>query len=200
MKQTLGTAKANSLHPFQNIRGGPGAAPAVQQNMNSLEINIEDPRWGKLELDTLACRTAEITLRHLAFDPEICEISVLACDASRIAALNGDYREKPTPTNVLSWPADERAADTPGARPIPPQAGPDGMVELGDIALCYDTCLSEATASELAFAAHVTHLIVHGILHLLGYDHISDLDAALMEGLEVEILGKMGLHDPYSNI
>jgi probable rRNA maturation factor len=74
------------------------------------------------------------------------------------------------------------------------------MIELGDIAISYDTCAAEAAAAAKPMQAHVTHLILHGLLHLLGYDHISDADAALMEGLEVEILGKMGHDDPYRTI
>ena len=75
--------------------------------------------------------------------------------------------------------------------------GIDGMLELGDIALAFETCAAEAAAAEKPLDAHVTHLIVHGLLHLLGYDHENDPDATLMEGLEREILGKMGYDDPY---
>ena len=86
---------------------------------------------------------------------------------------------------------------TPGGDPLPAEPGIDGLLELGDIALAYETCATEAQAAEKPLADHVTHLIVHGLLHLLGYDHENDPDALLMEGLEREILGKMGLDDPY---
>jgi probable rRNA maturation factor len=68
---------------------------------------------------------------------------------------------------------------------------------LGDIAIAYDTCAAEAATAGITMADHTTHLIVHGLLHLLGYDHERDADATLMEGLETQILGKMGLSDPY---
>ena len=68
---------------------------------------------------------------------------------------------------------------------------------MGDIAIAFDTCQREADAQGKRFDAHVSHLLVHGFLHLLGYDHISDEDAALMEGLEVEILATLGVADPY---
>lgn len=68
---------------------------------------------------------------------------------------------------------------------------------LGDIAISYDTCLREAQSAGKPMPDHVTHLIVHGVLHLLGYDHVRDRDATLMEGLETVILGKMGIADPY---
>ncbi|NNK77112.1 MAG: rRNA maturation RNase YbeY, partial [Litoreibacter sp.] len=70
-------------------------------------------------------------------------------------------------------------------------------LELGDIALAYETCAREASEQGKEFADHVTHLLVHGTLHLLGFDHINDADAARMEGLEVRILANLGLPDPY---
>ena len=72
-----------------------------------------------------------------------------------------------------------------------------GGVELGDIAISYDTCASEAAAAGKAMQDHVMHLMIHGALHLLGFDHVRDQDATLMEALEVEILEKMGIDDPY---
>jgi probable rRNA maturation factor len=98
---------------------------------------------------------------------------------------------------VLSWPAADLAADHDGGAPAAPSVDFSGSYELGDIAISYDTCAREAAAAGKALQDHVTHLIVHGLLHLLGYDHIRDLDATLMEGNETQILGKLGLDDPY---
>lgn len=167
--------------------------------MDDLSIVIEDPRWDSLGLAALAERAIRAGLTELALDPDMCEVSLLACDDARIAVLNGDFRARPTPTNVLSWPAEERAADTPGGYPQALEPGLDGLCELGDIAISFDTCERESRAADKPMAEHVTHLIVHGVLHLVGYDHETDADAALMEGLEVKILGKMGLDDPYRN-
>ena len=153
---------------------------------------IEAPAWAVLDLALLAERAAGATLVHLGHDPAAFEIAVLACDDARIAALNGDYRDKPQPTNVLSWPGEDRAAPEEGGRPLPPREP-----ELGDIAIAHETCAREAAEQTKPLAAHVTHLIVHATLHLLGYDHERDGDATLMEGLEVEILGKLGLDDTY---
>lgn len=161
----------------------------------TVDVILEDGRWSSLGLDEMAQRAALATLTHLDLDPNAFEISVLACDDARIATLNGDFRDKPDPTNVLSWPSAERAAAVEGAIPNAPDPAQES--ELGDIAIAYDTCLREAEAAGRQMADHVTHLIVHGVLHLLGYDHERDLDATLMEGLEVEILGKLGLPDPY---
>ena len=167
--------------------------------MDELALVIEDDRWRGLALDGLAEAAIRATLTDRNIDPDSCEVTVLACDDARIAVLNGDFRDKPVPTNVLSWPAADLAPVTPGDFPRLPQRGIDGLCELGDIAISFDTCDREAQAAQKPMPAHVTHLLVHGVLHLLGYDHETDADAALMEGLEVKILGKMGLDDPYRN-
>ncbi len=165
--------------------------------MEDFDVLIEDDRWDTVDLEPLAHRAAAATLGHLGVAPATAELTLLACDDKRIAALNEDFRGKPRATNVLSWPAEERGAAAPGGDPLPVSPGVDGMLELGDIALAYETCAAEAKAGDKPLADHVTHLIVHGLLHLLGYDHENDPDALLMEGLEREILGKMGLDDPY---
>lgn len=123
-------------------------------------------------------------------------VSLLACDDARIATLNADFRDRPTPTNVLSWPEEDLASDA-GAAPREPTPDPGGTISLGDIAISYDTCLREAASQGKPMAHHVTHLLVHGTLHLLGHDHIRAGDRARMEALEVKILGKMGIPDPY---
>ncbi len=197
MKQTALPAKP-SLFLVINLPGVRGQSPR-KRHMQNLDIAIEDPRWGAFDFNALALRAIQATLTRLNLDPEPAEISILACDDPRIAILNADFRDRSTPTNVLSWPSEERAAMNPGAQPIPPEAGPDGLLELGNIAISYDTCAREATAACKQITDHTTHLVIHATLHLLGYDHETEQDAALMEGLEVEILGKLGLDDPYRN-
>ncbi len=162
----------------------------------NLELTIEDGRWQGLE--PLAVRAIQAVLDHCDLDADLCEISVLACDDPRIAELNAEFREKPTPTNVLSWPAEELAPSQPGQPPLPPEPDFTGEIALGDIAISYDTCAREAAEAGKPMDDHVTHLIIHGTLHLLGYDHIHDADADLMEAVEVDILGKLGLDDPYN--
>ena len=155
------------------------------------DIVFEDDRWADMGFKTLAEAAAKATLAH-CLDDGAWEISVLACDDARISALNDDFRNKAQPTNVLSWPSEERGAFSPGGAPIPPEDP-----ELGDIAIAYDTCAREAEAAGITMAQHTTHLIVHAVLHLLGYDHERDEDATLMEGIEIEILGKLGVPNPY---
>ncbi len=167
--------------------------------MDALDIVVEDDRWHALDLERLATATCTQTLRHLGIASEGTEVTLLACGDARIAALNADFRGKPTATNVLSWPAHDLGTEVAGGHPQAPRAGIDGMRELGDIALSFDTIMAEAAAAGRPPGAHVTHLIIHGLLHLLGYDHENDPDAALMEAIEVEILGKMGHDDPYTD-
>lgn len=165
----------------------------------TIDLTIEDPAWEALELEPLAERAAEATLTHLGLDPEVCEVALLACDDARIATLNAEFRDKPTPTNVLSWPAEDLAPEDPGAAPDLPEPDFTGEIALGDIAIAYGTCAREAAEQGKTLADHTTHLIVHGLLHLLGYDHIRDPDATVMEALEVEILGRLGLDNPYND-
>ncbi|MEM8629988.1 MAG: rRNA maturation RNase YbeY [Pseudomonadota bacterium] len=158
----------------------------------TLEIVTADDRWHDLPLETIAKRASDATLDHVGLNPGGFLIALLACDDARIAELNADFRGKAKPTNVLSWPVEVR---DPALRP---KGGPpNDPEELGDIAIAYETCLSEAEAGGIDAPDHVTHLIVHAILHLLGYDHETDAQAEVMERLEVEILARMGIANPY---
>jgi probable rRNA maturation factor len=113
-------------------------------------------------------------------------VAVLLCDDARIAELNGRWRGKNQATNVLSFPAASAAGGT--VAPVP----------LGDIAVAYETMAREAAAHDKEPADHLAHLVVHGFLHLLGYDHDRRGAAELMERLERDILGRIGIADPYA--
>ncbi len=167
--------------------------------MDSLvETVIEDARWQAFGLDQAAERAARAVLAGLGLPEAGFQISVLGCDDARIAVLNADFRGKPQPTNVLSWPSEERAAEVIGAEPERPEPGaPDDPESLGDIAIAWETCAREAGEQGKPMADHVLHLMVHGVLHLLGYDHVEDEDATLMEAHEVRILAQLGVSDPY---
>ena len=115
-----------------------------------------------------------------------CEVSVRIVDAEEMQALNRDYRSKDTPTNVLSFPAGS-VAGFPGDEPEP----------IGDIVVCAGVVLAEAAAQGKAAPDHWAHMLVHGALHLLGYDHQSDAEAEAMEALERRILAAHGVDDPY---
>lgn len=163
-----------------------------------VDILIEESAWEAVGFEYLATRAIRATLEHLKVDVQTAELSVLGCNDARIAALNADFRDKPIPTNVLSWPSQDLAPQHDGQAPQTPKPDPDGTLPLGDIAIAYETCAREADDQRKLLTDHVTHLIIHGTLHLLGYDHIRDLDATLMEAIETEILGKMGYDDPYT--
>jgi probable rRNA maturation factor len=157
------------------------------------EVMVDGGNWDEAALQSLADRAVTATLEHLGIRGDR-EVAILGCDDARIAALNADFRGKPQPTNVLSWPSGERGANRDGQEPSPPA---DDEEELGDIAIAHETCLREATEFGRSFDDHVTHLLVHATLHLLGYDHTRPKDADLMETIEVEILATMGVPDPY---
>ncbi len=109
---------------------------------------------------------------------------VLSCD-DEVRLLNRTWAGKDRATNVLSFPAGDMAHE-------------DENAMLGDIVLAYETLEREAAQSGISLLQHANHLVVHGLLHLLGYDHATDSDAAAMEGLETEILARLGYPDPYS--
>lgn len=163
-----------------------------------IDILIEDEGWDGPALEALAARAGAAALDELGLEPERFAVSILACGDDRIAALNAEFRGKPAPTNVLSWPSAPRAADTPGEMPHLPRPSPAGPPEeLGDVALALGVVTREAEAAGTPFAHHLAHLLVHGVLHLLGFDHMTEADAELMEGLETRILARLGVPDPY---
>ena len=160
----------------------------------TVDTLTEDPRWEEFGLEATADVAIRTTLLHLGLDERQWDVSLLGCNDARISELNGEFRGKSQATNVLSWPSAERGAKAPGNRPDPPDKTDP---ELGDIAIAFETCAREAEAAGRPFQHHVTHLLVHGTLHLLGFDHENEADARLMETLEVEILATLGVPDPY---
>ncbi|MBL9058760.1 MAG: rRNA maturation RNase YbeY [Mangrovicoccus sp.] len=164
-----------------------------------VETLIDSPDWEDCDLPLLAEAAGRASLSSLGLDPAGFAISLLGCDDDRIAGLNAEFRGKPAPTNVLSWPSEERAPEFVGDTPDLPEGDPADPLELGDIAIAWGVCAREAAAAGRRFDHHVSHLLVHGVLHLLGYDHVEDEDAALMERREVEILAVLGVPDPYAD-
>ncbi len=119
------------------------------------------------------------------------EVSVRLTDDAEVHGLNRQYRDKDKPTNVLSFPMVQPDLLEGLAN------SDDGEVLLGDIVLARETCAGEAAEKNVTFSDHATHLIVHGTLHLLGYDHQGDSEAEAMEEMERAALRHLGLHDPY---
>ncbi|WP_339738648.1 rRNA maturation RNase YbeY [uncultured Maricaulis sp.] len=148
--------------------------------MNAVDVIVEDETWKVIEGKTrlveqaVAAASAEITNAR----PGV--IAVLLTDDAAMADLNTRFRQKSGPTNVLSFPASEHTDN-----------------HLGDIALASGVVISEANARSLPLADHLRHLIVHGFLHLQGYDHLEDDEAQVMESIERRALARLGVADPY---
>lgn len=150
------------------------------------ETLVEDPRWSDA-LDVVAL-SGEVANAVAAELNEAIEIwCALFTDDNTVQALNRDHRGKNAPTNVLSFPAD---ADMPG----PHEPG------LGDVALAYETVAREADELGLDLRARTAHMLAHGLLHLLGYDHQADEEAADMERIETRALARLGYADPYAPV
>ncbi len=130
---------------------------------------------------------------ELAAGPACVELSVKLSDDAEVQGLNAAYRGKDKPTNVLSFPMVQM--DLLEAIDI----GDDGETLLGDIILAYETCAREAQERGISLVDHATHLIVHGTLHLVGYDHENDAEAEAMEAIETRALASLGLADPYGD-
>ena len=166
--------------------------------MLDIAVLVEAPWPEGSAWDALATRAANAALEatpHAALiehDQPI-ELSIRLTSDAEVRVLNRDYRGKDKPTNVLSFPMLERVE-----LEILSADGPPEM--LGDIALAHETCLREAGEKGITLEAHATHLIVHGLLHLAGHDHVdSDQQAEAMEALETRILAKLGIADPYGD-
>ena len=163
----------------------------------ALDIVIEDDRWRTLNIEHLVEAPYETTLSWANLDVDVVETVLLVCDDIRSHDLNLKFREHNEPTNVLSWPTADLSPSGAGCPPLRPISGVDGKISLGDVMISYETCVQQATEADKSLFDHVIHLWVHGLLHLLGYDHIHHQDAVLMECSERQILSELGIGDPY---
>jgi probable rRNA maturation factor len=154
--------------------------------VTSLDLSVEADGWAVLADPELLARAAIEAALAVARprEPDAVEVSLLLTGDAAIRELNRAWRGKDRPTNVLSFPANPPAG-LPGPRP------------LGDVVLAFETVAQEAAAEGKTLADHVAHLIVHGVLHLLGHDHETEAEAEAMEALEVEALARLGIADPY---
>ncbi|GHE54335.1 endoribonuclease YbeY [Camelimonas fluminis] len=151
-----------------------------------IDVVIESPLWQALrDAEALAGRAALAAVAASGVAVmDGAELSLMLADDAAVQELNRTWRGKDKPTNVLSWPA----------------ADPDDLVRsphCGDIAVAYETLVREAADEGKTVADHFTHLVVHGVLHLLGYDHETDDEAEEMETLETDVLAGLGVADPY---
>ena len=144
-----------------------------------IDVIIEDDHWNS-ELPDAELIARRVYEAARGVEASLGDVALLLADDARLRALNTQFRGADKPTNVLSFPAD------------------DGDFS-GDVALARETCLREAAAGGISWRDHAAHLILHGVLHLIGYDHIEDEEAARMERREAEILATIGVADPYAD-
>ncbi|MGP1394071.1 MAG: rRNA maturation RNase YbeY [Inquilinaceae bacterium] len=193
--------------PSTTVATGPPSGQPADRAL--VDLTVEDDRW----LDLLAAagsdplaRDLDIVARTALADASgpsgALEIGVLLTDDRAVRDLNRAYRGVDRPTNVLSFPMagpmigpplTESTATTDPSPPAPPEA----PIMLGDIAMAFETVAAEARTEGKTPRDHLYHLLVHGVLHLLGYDHETDQDAERMERLEARIVARFGIADPY---
>ena len=160
----------------------PIAVPADAPTL-TLDVIVESPLWDRNPDAETVIRGALAAAAKTTAQGNA-EIAILLIDDSGIRELNRQWRNQDKPTNVLSFPA-----GTTGK----------ANAHLGDIVIAYETLAREAEAEDKPFAHHLAHLAIHGYLHLLGYDHMTDAEAARMERLETALLDQLGIPDPYAH-
>jgi probable rRNA maturation factor len=171
--------------------GGPSRNSAVRGSGSRLDVAVvrHAETWRTARVtDAMLARAARAGVAAAApARPGTCEVSILLTDDAEMRALNRTWRGKDAATNVLSFPASNTlACDSSEPR------------LLGDVALGYETTVKEAQAMGTALSDHVAHLVVHGVLHLLGFDHMEEGEAEKMETLERRALASLGIADPYA--
>lgn len=156
--------------------------------MISIDLAVECPGWPAEEaLEELTATVLQATCAHPELElPEGAEVSLVFTNDEHVQQLNKQWRQQDKPTNVLSFAANE--------------GSPVIMSLLGDIVLALETLEREALEQEKSFDHHLKHLIVHGFLHLLGFDHIEDTEAEEMEALETQVLKTLSIADPYASL
>jgi probable rRNA maturation factor len=156
-----------------------------------IEVLVVADCWqGEPDAEAVIHRAIEIAAEIADTDAGEAELAVMLTDDSGIRTLNSNWRGIDKPTNVLSFPALQPAVS----------GGPDDAPRmLGDIAIAYETMRKEASDEQKPFDHHLSHLAVHGFLHLIGHDHENDADAEIMEALETQILAQLGIPDPYAD-
>jgi probable rRNA maturation factor len=167
----------------------PQAGPAI-------EIMVDSPLWKaqrgvKAVLQRAICEAAAMAATSGG------ELAIVLTDDSAIRALNRDWRGKDQPTNVLSFPAYAPSRPLPRKGAGSGRAGEARMRLLGDIVIAYETMAREALAEQRPFRHHLAHLAVHGFLHLVGHDHVANEEADAMEALEIAVLARLDVPNPY---
>lgn len=172
-----------------------GERPADEGTEIAVSVRCAGWRNDLPDAATLSRRATRAVLAAVGVGDPV-EVSLVLADDAFMAKLNRDYRGQDRPTNVLSFRNFDAAPR--GPRAALPRGYAAAPTLLGDVVVAYETAAREASAADRRLADHLCHLVVHGVLHLLGYDHENDLDAEAMERLELSILAGLGIADPYA--
>jgi probable rRNA maturation factor len=180
------------------VKGHEAAAPPMNADPQRCELTIDIAQpcrdWRKAlpKAAALCRRAAQVAIDAGNLEIADAELSIVLGDDALLQRLNKAWRGKDAPTNVLSFPAQEF-----GGRLVSP-VQPGVPLPLGDVVLGFETISREAAEQGKALDDHLAHLIVHGVLHLLGFDHEAEADAEQMEALERDVLSRLGIADPYA--
>ncbi len=189
-QETPASDLPQTASPLRNPNMAMQGAGTLVSVLPVTEVLVVADCWqSEPEAEAVIHRAIEAAAEIADADVGDAELAIMLTDDAGIRTLNNNWRAIDKPTNVLSFPALQPAAGAPA----------DAPRMLGDIAIAYQTTRKEADDEEKPFDHHLSHLAVHGFLHLIGYDHEEDDDAEAMEALEREILAQLGIPDPYAD-
>ena len=155
-----------------------------------LAFSVEHEQWGNPSVLCITAVQAALDYVQPDLPTDLVEVSLVLADDAAVQELNKEWRDKDSPTNVLSFPAYD------DDQPALPEGAP---LLLGDIILAYETCVFEAERDQISLDHHLVHLVIHGVLHLLGYDHMDETEAEEMETAEIAILAQLNIANPYKD-
>ena len=188
------TEDIQTEHPEPDSLSGPGLSNTSRipelwiSTPHSCHLHLQDDRWAEVINDSVEDRFWQMIAGIPEIeDGQVLNLGFIWTDADHITSLNHNFRDKDKPTNVLSFPDGDRDPET-------------GEIYLGDVFLCWDVMSDEAAEQHVSLQHHTLHLMLHGVLHLLGYDHILPNEANEMESLEAQLLAKVGIANPYAEI
>ena len=167
-----------------------------------MKINVifNDKRWVKIPLQEITKSALKLIIDRFLAKHNSFEVSILATNDTEIRELNKNFRGNDSGTNIISWPEKEIQSRKQGHFPVQiDKFKPDseGIIFLGNLAISFERCSTEAEERNIYFEDHILHLLLHGCLHLIGFDHQNELDATLMENIEIRLLSGVGIKNPY---
>lgn len=167
------------------------------------DVVFNDRRWKQIPLEEIAVNALKLIIANFLEKDKKFGVSILASNDAELKELNRSFRGKNTSTNIISWPEHSLQTKQPGC--LPKQlskliANYKGETLLGNLAISFERCSIEAKEKKINFEDHMFHLLLHGYLHLIGFDHQHELDANLMENIEIRLLSRVGIKNPYELI